>query len=115
MTDLIPASDLASLAEQINLEHVAVGQSLTEGLEHARRAGELLLKAKALVSHGDWLPWLAANCTASERSAQGYMRIARRYSELAEGNPQRVADLSLPYPARTACAACAPRHRSGWP
>jgi hypothetical protein len=41
------------------------------------------------------LPWLAAHCTVSERTAQAYMRLARMWAELAAANPQRAADLSL--------------------
>lgn len=52
-------------------------------VEHAIRAGDLLIEAKAQVRHGEWLPWLAENFPASERLAQSYMRLA--------ANPQRSA------------------------
>jgi hypothetical protein len=86
---------LADLASQINAEHVAVGKALRSGLEDARRAGEALLEAMKLAPRGQRLPWLAANTTVSERTAQAYMQVARRYSEFIAGNPQRVADLSF--------------------
>jgi hypothetical protein len=52
----------------------------------------LLLEAKGQVAHGQWLLWLKANVAFSERTAQGYMTVARRWEEL-EAKAQRVADL----------------------
>ena len=86
---------LVSLVAEINSAHDAVCAALSAGLVHARRAGELLLRAKATLEHGDWLPWLTEHCPAiRERTAQGYMRVAREWSAL-EAKAQRVADLPL--------------------
>ena len=87
-------SGLISLATEINRAHKAAYGKAREALEHARRAGELLLEAKAAVEHGERLPWLAANMEFSERTAQGYMRIATRWPEL-ESKSAAVADLPL--------------------
>jgi hypothetical protein len=89
---MTPALD--SLASRINLAHDACAASLRAGLAHALEAGRLLVEAKAAVGHGNWSAWLAAHVAFSERTAQGYMRVARHAPELA-GDPQRVADLSL--------------------
>ena len=78
---------------------------MRRGVEHARHAGELLLAAKAQLSHGEWLPWLEANCQVSARSAQGYMRLARQWPTLA-ANAQRVADFG-DLPLRSALALLA--------
>jgi hypothetical protein len=86
------APRLPDLAERINAEHEQAEAGLRAGLLHARNAGELLIQAKAQVPHGGWLPWLAENVCFSERTAQAYMRVARRWEEL-QSNPQRVADL----------------------
>jgi hypothetical protein len=88
-----PASDLAELAAQISDQHRLCVEATSTALEHARRAGELLVAAKERAGHGQWLPWLKANCPFSERTAQGYMRVAREWPRL-QSNPQRVADLS---------------------
>ena len=88
--------DLPALAAAINAEHAAVGEALKAGLSHAIRAGELLIEAKALAGHGEWLPWLAANCaTISERTAQAYMRVARLHPDLLGKSATGVADLSF--------------------
>jgi hypothetical protein len=83
---------LKSLAQRIN-----TGQAegaVRAALERARQAGQLLLEAKAQCRHGEWLPWLSANVRLSERTAQGYMRLAVEWERL-QANPQRVADLPL--------------------
>jgi len=68
---------LQELAAQINAAHRACQGAMTEGLQHAMRAGEALLEAKARVAHGDWLPWLREHCLVSERTARAYMQVAR--------------------------------------
>lgn len=50
--------------------------------------GRRLIDAKALLPHGEWLPWLTERVEFSERSAQNFMRLAREWS-----NPQALADL----------------------
>jgi hypothetical protein len=90
-----PPAHLVTLAGRINEEHRACEATLRAGLVHAIRAGELLIEARALVPHGEWLPWLAGNFAGSERTAQGYMRVAREWPAVQDGSPQRVADLSL--------------------
>jgi hypothetical protein len=82
---------LDTLAERINLEHELCQTSFRVGLAHAIEAGRLLCEAKQRLAHGQWLPWLGAHCTFSERTAQGYMRVARHAAELT-ADPQRVAD-----------------------
>src|SRR5262245_13433345 len=93
MVGELTGGDLDSLAERINAEHAQAETAFREGLIHARVAGEFLAEAKRRCGHGSWLPWLEANVTFSERTAQAYMRIAREWDALA-ANPQRVADLS---------------------
>ncbi len=85
----LPLAPLAALAAEINRESALAERAWSSALEHAIRAGELLLRAKAQVKHGEWLPWLDANFKGSARTAQGYMRLAR-YPD-----PQALADLGL--------------------
>jgi Protein of unknown function (DUF3102) len=60
-------------------ERLAAAESATRrGLEHAIAAGLLLIEAKELVAHGEWLDWLQTNCQLSQRQAQTYMRLARK-------------------------------------
>lgn len=73
------------LADVANREHALVGQAVGAMVEHAIRAGEALVAAKAQVNHGGWLPWLDANFNGSNRHAERYMMVA--------ANSTRVADL----------------------
>ena len=81
-----------ALAARINEEHRACEQAVISAVEHAIRAGEMLLEAKERAGHGNWGDWLRENFEGSERHAQRYMHIARRKDEL---NPTRVSGLSL--------------------
>jgi len=74
-------------------DHLAAAEQATRrGLEHAIAAGALLLEAKELVDHGEWLPWLQANCELGERQARTYMRLARHRHRLESA---ATADLTI--------------------
>ena len=53
------------------------------------RIGKRLIEAKAMIPHGEWLPWLAEEVGYSERVAQSFMRLAREW----ESNPKALSDL----------------------
>lgn len=50
------------------------------GLEHYRRAGEMLNEAKDQVAHGSWSSWLTKNFELSQNTANRYMRLARKFT-----------------------------------
>lgn len=79
------------------------------GGEAVLAIGRGLIEAKAVLTHGEWLPWLSEKVEFSERTAQNFMRLAREWS-----NPQALADLgaskaltllALPETERAAFAA----------
>lgn len=98
-SDMVP-SDLNALAVQIRTEVDAAEADFRSAVAHAIRAGELLIEAKSQVGHGQWLPWLAANCSVKEREAQNYMRLARNRNAVADLPTirQAVAALTTPEP-----------------
>jgi hypothetical protein len=49
--------------------------SLRPTLDLARQIGERLKRAKALMPHGQWIPWLR-RCTIARRTAATYMQIS---------------------------------------
>ena len=55
------------------------------GLDHYRRAGEMLLEAKDQVAKGRWGQWLGKNFELSRKTAY-------RYMALAEQNEEEVGD-----------------------
>ena len=50
--------------------------------------GQRLNEAKAMLPHGEWLPWLEEQVEFSERTARKFMRLAREWT-----NRQALADL----------------------
>jgi hypothetical protein len=79
---------LDELAAQINAEHDECIAAFKRGLDHAMRAGDLLIQAKALVGHGKWMPWFRKHCPRmSERTAQVYMRLARHRAQVESAGP----------------------------
>jgi Protein of unknown function (DUF3102) len=94
--DLAASNSLADLAARIRTEHRAAAASLSDAMRHAMTAGELLIEAKTLVKHGQWLPWLSDHVSISERTAQLYMRVARNRAEIeAAKSATAIADLTL--------------------
>lgn len=91
--DIALSNSLTDLAARIKVEHESTAAALKRGAEHAIAAGKLLLEAKLLLKHGQWLPWLKDNCAISERTARLYMRLAQNQMELGENG--NVADLSV--------------------
>ena len=88
--------DLAEIMAAQSVETPRSIETITgEILELKTKAGESILgigqrliEAKALLPHGEWLPWLAEKVEFSERAAQNFMRLSREWS-----NPHAVADL----------------------
>lgn len=69
--------ELATMAQQIRVEHKAAQDHADQAIHHAKRAGDLLLKVKAELAHGEFLPWVDANLEVSRRQAQRYMGAAQ--------------------------------------
>ncbi|EGE59343.1 UNVERIFIED_ORG: hypothetical protein GGI63_005948 [Rhizobium esperanzae] len=82
---------LPVLAAGINAEHDECLAAMRQSLAHALAAGDMLVEAKSLVLHGQWLPWLADNCAIPKRTAQLYMRLAK-HREFIE---TKSADVTL--------------------
>lgn len=78
-------------ASQINREHEASEAAWGNAVEHACRAGQLLIEAKAQLKHGEWMPWVEANCAFSQSTANAYMQVARWERQ----NSQLPANLTL--------------------
>jgi len=106
--DFIPAGR-AILALPTEVDHdslVELANRITNAVSHADdcvrnavayalEAGNLLCQAKQKVGHGDWLSWLTQHVQVAPRTAQAYMRLAKKLPLLPAGEAQRVADLPL--------------------
>ena len=72
-----PADELVQLAAAINAEHEAGEKSAWKRLQHYRKAGERLLRAKEVAGRGKWLNWFPKNVKFSLRTAHKYMALAK--------------------------------------
>lgn len=67
---------LADLANQINEHEDSRRACQLKGLMHAIRIGQLLIEAKQVTPHGQFLNWMEDNLTVTPRMGQNYMKIA---------------------------------------
>jgi len=89
-------------AIEINDAHRLARQHAESAVQHAIRCGELLAAKKAELRHGEFKPWIAANCEFSYSSAKAYMRAVEQkdsaltFSSLREAlgydKPERAAE-----------------------
>jgi hypothetical protein len=86
------ALTLGELARRIAAGHEATEASLTEAVVHARDVGLDLEQVKAQLPHGSFLPWVKAHCPFTHDRANTYMKVARRWGELA--NSVRARNLT---------------------
>ncbi|OUN10213.1 DUF3102 domain-containing protein [Flavonifractor sp. An91] len=84
------AQTMPPTAEDRTIEVITgdILEAQRKGGEAVLTIGKCLIEAKDMLSHGEWLPWLAEKVGYSEKTAQNFMRLAREFS-----NPQAIADL----------------------
>jgi hypothetical protein len=87
--------ELYRLAESINAHFAEIVSSAKNALQHALACGNDLLAAKAKMKHGEWMPWLEANCDVPERTVRHYTLLARELPPLLESKSATVADLDV--------------------
>jgi hypothetical protein len=76
--------DLEQLAAAIKTAHAQVQTALSDAIQHALTAGRVLTKAKALLPHGEWGPFLR-RCGLGERQSARYMQLYNLWA----ANPSR--------------------------
>ena len=79
-----------------------IRQCLKRTAENFIEIGNLLLEAKAKVSHGEWGNWLKENVSFSRQTAHKFMQVAQRFSNVASTrhfNSAQMFEL-LPLPKR---------------
>jgi Protein of unknown function (DUF3102) len=76
--------------------------ALQGGASHIVRVGQYLARAKELIAHGEWLPWVEKNFPFKHRTAQHYIRFAESHPELVNAHPdahfnyQKMLKLAAP-------------------
>jgi hypothetical protein len=86
-----PAEDLGALLAAARAEHEAGEGATRKGLEHYRKAGEALVRAKAAAGHGQWLAALARTGIPQQRASE-YMRLAAGWGKLPPGGSFALKD-----------------------
>lgn len=76
--------ELYRLAESINAHFAEIVSSGKNALQHALACGNDLLAAKAKMKHGEWMPWLEANCDVHHSTACKYMLLAQELPPLLD-------------------------------
>jgi hypothetical protein len=87
-------SNSLQTVSEIKKLHSEILDAARGTLDKAIKIGELLSGIKAGLKHGEWLPWLKANLTITERTAQNYARCFEEKDRLKSAN---VSDLSGAY------------------
>jgi hypothetical protein len=78
------AEDLGGWLAVAAAEHQAGVEAERAGLEHYRKAGAALARAKAAAGHGSWLPALKRTGIPQQRASE-YMRLAAGWDKLPPG------------------------------
>ena len=88
----MPKAPDRKLADRIISEHKAGEKKINEGLEHFRRAGEMLKEAKQNHGqHGKWGKWLEKNVpNIPQQRASEYVRLAEGWDKLPPGGNLRL-------------------------
>ena len=86
---------LERLAAKINAEHSAFCSGISNSVKHAIAAGELLIEAKGKVKHGEWLPWLAKNCSFMKTQAYLYISVAKNKAAVERQISGAAGNLNL--------------------
>jgi Protein of unknown function (DUF3102) len=71
-----------TIEEEINRLHQANCEVAQQVIQRAIRIGELLVKKKASLPHGEWLPWFTKNIKFSTQTADNYRMLYTRQAEL---------------------------------
>jgi hypothetical protein len=84
---------LNTLAAKANREHSQAQMAARQAVKHAVEAGELLLKAKEAVGHGNFIKWIEENFEGTPRHATRYMRLAKA-ADQKRIDPDEVSSLT---------------------
>lgn len=88
-------AELQSLATRIRENVNLANEEARHAVDAALEVGRLLTEAKGKVSRGEWETWITDNTKLAVRTAQAYMRLSRKLSELPDDEAQRVALLPV--------------------
>lgn len=96
----LPGSTQMDMARDINAITGEILEAKRVGGEAILTIGQRLIEAKAMLEHGEWLPWLNEKVEFSQQTANRFMRLAKEwtnYSALSNlGATKALQLLALP-------------------
>ena len=79
------------LVQSINDEHAKAIASVRRAIDHARRCGQLLLRAKTKCGgHGRWTPWMEKNLRFSVGNERSEIHETRPWLGEGVGSPSKI-------------------------
>jgi hypothetical protein len=88
--------EVERLLPEINANHRECHKSGSEALNHAIQAGQLLLKLKECVKHGEFMPLVEKRCDFSYDSAKTYMKISESLPAILKKNGKTIgSDMTI--------------------
>jgi len=91
MANQMKKIEKARINEIVTL-HGEVKHELAITLPKAIRIGKLLIKQKASLEHGEWLPWIEKNLPFSDQTARNYMKMFKRRREFENQSILNLTD-----------------------
>ncbi len=79
-----------SLVGEINAYHLEAMKSANNAVLNILQMGRRLLTCKEDIEHGEWEKWVNQYCDFSMRTTQAAMKMARDYSEIADGTTKKL-------------------------
>jgi N6-adenosine-specific RNA methylase IME4 len=86
---LAQSADLDALAEEIRWHEAQANADLASALVHYAEAGARLMRVKAGLKHGRWMPWVQRELTWKMR----YVDYLMEWAALVQANSQCIANL----------------------
>jgi len=83
--DNYPAITIDTAADELNRLHAGIEGKMRSTVQDAIRAGEILSQVKERLRHGDFLPWITANCRFSNKTAEKYIAV-NKYARKIESS-----------------------------
>jgi hypothetical protein len=78
-------------SEEANRALATSNDQAQGAVEYARKCGEYLNRAKALLPHGGFQKWLEQNFKGSARTARDYRRLASNWQSIADSPMESIA------------------------
>lgn len=94
-TELLEDSSTEGIAKEICLEVDLAKKAAFSAVEHAVKAGTLLIIARKRIPEGEWVSWLKHDCQLSRAWAWRLMYVAHKFPTLASRDKEKVMQKSI--------------------